>query len=81
MRVSYVTEHNISFSEYVCFEHEGYAGHKASQWFKFRISEDIAQPNKSMDCVRLGMSGKFKRPLLVQTIRDGKYFRLVDVRF
>lgn len=77
MRVDYRIGFNSYVSEWVCFEHEGYARQKAEHWWRSR--SDTPVPATAADAVELADAGVLA-PTLTVTVerREGdKYDRVV----
>jgi len=55
MRVDYHCGFATKFSEWVCFEHTGYARQKAEQWWRQRSNEPV--PHRIEEAVHLAYSG------------------------
>jgi DNA repair protein RadD len=55
MRVQYKIGLGQYVSEWICFEHSGFARHKAEQWWKQRSDESV--PATSLDAVRIADDG------------------------
>ena len=79
MKVSYSTKTNKMFKEYVCYEHEGYAGHKARHWVKFRWPNVDNLPKTTNDLIIA--SKTLKQPVSILVDESGKYPVIKDVRF
>lgn len=77
MRVTYYCMTGV-FSEYVCFEHEGYAREKAVAWWRKRFPDDnAAHINK----VSTAVICSYPQPSRILVGRDGKYDRVISVEF
>ncbi len=66
MRVEYRVGWNQFVSEWVCFEHSGYARAKAEAWWRQRSRERV--PNTAQDAVELAEMGALAKTLTV-TVR------------
>lgn len=68
-------------SEWVCFEHEGYAFNKACDWWAKRSNDSV--PTTSADAVRhiLNKENHFKEPTHVRVELGGKYPELIEAIF
>ena len=69
----------VSISEWVCIDHEGYAGRKASQWWCKRClaSPESDDHGSFIDsCVDLFKRGAVATPSQITTIRDGHWNRV-----
>jgi DNA repair protein RadD len=49
MKVTYYTSNNKAFNEYVCFEHDNYAGKRARQWWRERSAQPF--PDSTEDAL------------------------------
>lgn len=74
MRVDYFRAYRIIASEWICFEHTGYARTKAEQWWRLRSPEP---PPATVDEALL-MVDELPTPTAIQTQRDGKFLRVVS---
>lgn len=75
LRVDYITGYRIVASEWVCFEHTGYARSKAEHWWKRRSSEPV--PDTVAEA--LLQVDELKTPSAIKTHREGRFTRVVDV--
>ena len=66
-------------SEWVCFEHTGFARTKACLWWQSRSVADV--PETIEDALSLLNRGACRTPLQIITVRDGKYTRIKEVMF
>lgn len=66
-------------SEWVCFEHEGFAKTKAGLWWQARSVADV--PDSVEEALSLLNRGAARMPLQLVTVRDGKYTRIKEVMF
>lgn len=71
LRVDYIAGMTV-LSEWVCFEHEGFARRKACQWWLNR-AEPPAPTTVEQAMERIG---EVKKPKAVEVVRDGKYVRV-----
>jgi hypothetical protein len=80
MRVIY-TSGLMDVSEWVCFEHEGYAFNKACDWWAKRSNDSV--PTTSADAVRhiLNKENHFKEPTHIRVKLGGKYPELIEAIF
>jgi len=69
----------VSISEWVCIEHDGYAGTKASQWWQTRSS--APRPDTVEEATEMMDRHMCRVPSKITTTRDGKWFRIVSVEF
>lgn len=65
------------FSEWVCLEHTGFARRKAEQWWRARSREPV--PETIEDA--LNLMHTCRKPATIETIKEGKYFRVHAVHF
>ena len=61
-------------SEWVCLEHDGFAGEKARKWWRERCSESVAT---IAEAERLWNAGAVATPQRITTRRDGRWWRVV----
>lgn len=66
-------------SEWVCFEHEGFARLKAVGWWTNRSIAEV--PNSITEALSLLNRGAARAPSFLTTVRDGKYTRIHSVKF
>lgn len=89
MRVEYITQpglagrysRNAVFSEWVCFEHEGYARDKAFKWWKERSNDPF--PSSVDRAIDISEGGGIAVPIEVTVEPDKKnpkYTRIVNVK-
>jgi DNA repair protein RadD len=80
MRVDYRIAFNEYVSEWVCFEHTGYARHRAEQWWRARSNEPV--PESIDDAVELAEAGALAEThsITVQRKPGEKYDRVVAYR-
>lgn len=67
----------VRYSEWICFEHGGYAAAKAAQWWQARTGTPV--PKTSGDA--WSWSGGLDQPSAIRVRRDGQYWRIIQVRF
>jgi DNA repair protein RadD len=77
MRVEYRLGFNEYVSEWVCFEHSGYARAKAEAWWRARSREPV--PNTAQEAVELAEMGALARTLAVTVRREAgeQYDRVI----
>ncbi len=77
MRVEYQLGWNKYQSEWICFEHSGYARHKAEEWWKRRSKLPV--PDSAEDAVYLAQSGALAetRSITVRSVAGEKYDQVV----
>jgi DNA repair protein RadD len=66
-------------SEWVCFEHTGFARTKAVLWWQARSVSTV--PETIEEALSLLNRGACRTPLQLITVRDGKYTRIKEVMF
>jgi len=78
MRVEYQIDMRQYHSEWVCFEHTGYARQKAEQWWRKRSREPV--PDTAAEAVELAENGALAETtsITVRSIAGEKYDRIVD---
>lgn len=77
MRVDYTVGFNNTRSEWVCFEHDGYARGKAEAWWKAR--SHLPVPATAQEAVDLARTGALALPLAitVRSVAGEKYDRII----
>lgn len=80
MKVSYSTKTNKMFHEFVLYEYEGYAGHKAHSWVKFRTNE-VSLPLTSAELVSFANNKRLRHPKQILVDESGEYVVIKDVKF
>jgi DNA repair protein RadD len=81
MRVDYWGGMRIAASEFICFEHKGFARLKAEKWWASRWAGRFKLPAPETTQQALGMTSFFKEPSTITVKTDGKYPELVSVSF
>lgn len=83
LRVDYWAGLMIVASEWVCFEHEGYAQRKAHEWYMFRKPIDYGHEPGSVEQLLEWIATGFylKTPTRIATRRNGKYTEIVSYDF
>lgn len=81
MRVDYRVSQNgkeamFGLSEWVCFDHTGYARTKAESWWKFR--SNVRLPETTADAITMATLGAVAEPWKVVAEFDGKYWSVKD---
>ena len=66
-------------SEWVCFEHEGFALRKAHEWWKQRSNADA--PTSVDEAISFLDRNMARQPVTITTQRDGKWFRVLSAEF
>lgn len=77
MRVTYFHGIGQMVSEWICFEHKGFARRKAREWWRARA--DTETPETVEDA--LSRLDELMEPMEIDTKKDGKYTRIIAVRF
>jgi len=65
------------FIEWICFEHEGYAYHKAKDWWRARSTEEIPETTDQA----LQRIDKVDTPTHVRVWFNKKYPEIMDIDF
>jgi DNA repair protein RadD len=78
LRVDYFSGLLRTASEWVCFDHHGYAKEKAYQWWARRNPNGI-QPNNTF--VAFGLSKQLSSPSRIATRKNGKYTEVKHYEF
>ena len=77
MRVDYrCALHTVS--EYVCFDHVGYAHAKAAAWWAARST--LTTPSSVADAVDLWQRGACRNPVKITVHKDGNWWRIDSVK-
>ncbi len=78
MRVEYEVGYYRYKSEWICFEHTGYARQKAEAWWKNRSNEPV--PDSAQEAVAIAQAGGLCRTLAitVRSVTGEQYDRIVD---
>jgi DNA repair protein RadD len=81
MRVQYKIGFASYISEWICFEHSGFARHKAEIWWKQRSGEPV--PDQSDMAVFFATNGRLREPIkiTVKVIPGEKFVRVVGYKF
>lgn len=72
MCVTYFIKGNQKFSEYVCFNHKGYAREKAEKWHEAMLPDEPA-PDTVLAATKL----LYPIPTAITVRPDGKYWRII----
>jgi DNA repair protein RadD len=77
MRVSYQVGRNAYQSEWVCFEHRGYARQKAVAWWQRRSPEPV--PETAEDAVAMARRGRLAptRAITVRSVTGETFDRVI----
>ena len=78
MRVDYMIGWNRSQSEWVCFEHTGYARDKAVAWWKARSPDPV--PDTAQRAVEIANGGGVAHAtsITVKNVAGKQYDRIID---
>ena len=81
MRVQYKVGLNTYISEWVCFEHTGFARQKAEGWWKQRSDDPV--PDDSSLAVHFAENNRLKEPvkITVKSVSGEKFDRIVSYQF
>jgi DNA repair protein RadD len=80
MRVDYVCGLR-KFSEWVCFQHTGYARLKAEQWWIKCCENEREPPKNVIDAVEAAQSGGLLEPLEILVHEQGKFPTILESKF
>lgn len=67
-----------TFSEWICFDHKGFTGHKARNWVRYRLI-DSKMPDNLAELYKI--SGLLANPKRIQIDVSGKYAKILDYEF
>tara|TARA_R110000824_G_scaffold172434_1_gene350299 strand:- start:29326 stop:31041 length:1716 start_codon:yes stop_codon:yes gene_type:complete len=68
-----------TFSEWVCFEHQGYARDKAESWWETRSEADMPDTvEKAIDILNQQVH---RMPSQITTQKEGRWQRIIDTKF
>lgn len=78
LRVDYHIGLGLWQSEWICFEHSGYARAKAEDWWRKRSREDV--PATSAEAMAIGEAGGIAETtgITVRSVSGQKYDRIID---
>lgn len=85
LRVSYCAPGDLGkvVEEWVCLNHDGFAGNKARAWWREHSTENIDEIAEALDLDRVGAAmhieqrGHVRRPVQITYVRDGKFYRVI----
>lgn len=80
LRVDYECGFRRWISEWVCFEHDGYARVKAEQWWRKRGGRSPAPATVDQARVRIDLSNEIRRAIEVTVDTRGEYPKLLSVK-
>lgn len=79
LKVTYYSGTDMQkFSEWVCFEHQGFPRRKAAQWWAART--ELGSPTPQSVAEALGRMEECFHPQVIRVKREGKYFRIDQAR-
>lgn len=78
LRVDYQIGLGERVSEWVCIEHDGFAGEKARAWWRARCHDPF--PEDADLAVAIANAGGLAETLEITTKKDGKWHRVVSAR-
>ena len=84
MRVDYYSGILQCASEWVCFDHTGYASQKAIAWWLRRSLDKSCYPNSVAQAIEVLMGEKpdyLQTPTRIATRKNGKYTEVKDYEF
>jgi len=82
MRVRYYNGIAESYSEWICFSHEGFARQKAEQWWLKRWGQPIPESTDDVMSLAPEMEKELTEMIrAIRVVRDGKYWRIVKTYF
>ncbi len=81
MRVDYRIGFNLFQSEWICFEHDGFAREKAEDWWGAR--SELPCPSSSQDAAALANDGNLKEPraITVRKVSGEDFPRIIRYEF
>ncbi|MBI5886144.1 MAG: DEAD/DEAH box helicase family protein [Deltaproteobacteria bacterium] len=81
MRVDYRVGFNLFHSEWICFEHDGFAREKAEDWWDMRST--VPCPSSSQDAVAFANNGCLKEPqvITVRKVSGEEFPRIIRYEF
>jgi len=81
MRVQYKIGFGSYISEWICFEHSGFARQKAELWWKQRSSDSV--PDDSSLAVHFAEQGRLREPvkIIVKSISGKKFDQITSYQF
>ena len=80
LRVTYVCGLTRQVSEWVCFEHTGYARVKAESWWRARLGQEPVPETVSDAQARIKL-GELSKPVSITVDTGGQYPEIKGVRF
>lgn len=79
MRVTYLCGYKREVSEWICFEHEGFARRKAEQWWRKMGGQEPVPETVDLALVRMSIN-ELKNAISVTVDTTGEYPQLKNVR-
>jgi DNA repair protein RadD len=79
-RVDYICGYT-TYSEWICFDHVGYAREKARRWWVSRSMSDVPEPQTVTEALERAHNGELEVPARIMVQPDGKFFRVMKVDF
>jgi DNA repair protein RadD len=84
LRVTYFTEGDLgtAIEEWVCLNHEGFAGRKARQWWKEHTDSDLDDVMDIEQCDGVGAAieieqrGYMRMPVEITAVKQGRFWRI-----
>jgi DNA repair protein RadD len=84
LRVTYFTPGDLgtAIEEWVCLNHEGFAGRKARQWWRDHTDEQLDDVMEMIGCDGVGAAleieqrGYMKMPTEITAVRQGRFWRI-----
>ena len=80
MRVDYFDGCMIVGSEWVCLEHEGFAGAKARAWWSKRNNAGLPLPTSSQHAVTMLQTNRLLEPTEITVDETGKFHQIISSR-
>lgn len=77
LRVDYWTGMHVMCSEWVCVEHPGFAGAKASNWLQKRWLPSDSIPSTSGDLWGMASSGALQKPVKITVDKSERYPQII----
>jgi len=80
MRVEYWSGLRIVAREWVCLEHEGFAGEKARRWWEGRAPRAVGVPrstDRAVELIHCGLHADMRNPTAIHINESGKFPEIV----
>lgn len=82
MRVDYYTDsYSERVSEFLCFDHGGFASFKARQWWRDHAHDTTLEAPKTTEEALLRCQEEIRRVKSISVVQDGKYKRIKCYKF